>query len=331
MRRTRKRKLIHDTCTICNKYPARACTACRLAAYCSLECQQTDWPLYKTVCNSFTSLPSGATALHRLGFLFLVTLRVSELIWIPCEEQIKDQFAKYEQPMASAFLDNDNSYVGSKVITKDQYLGFDHDHAVVIFYREAAGFDGSKSNNCIASTSRGLAATNWRGPIVIMNQLGTDPEQNFYQDVTAADLRVAFDFFVSYLNPPTTSFPPPQIPGNKVQGVKVNCQRDMDVDRVERFIPVSVPIDHPVFIHGEGPQIPKLLGLELFVRKYPTPQSRKAAQASSRNNFENPKISVPACRLSTCKLGVGAIRVGSPGWFCGYCESGQESHHAEAH
>jgi hypothetical protein len=276
-------------CTICNTSSAKACAACRSAAYCSPECQQTDWPLHKTICSGFTVLPLRPSPLYKLGFLFPVTSKVPELIWVPCEEKFKDDFVKYEQPITSSFLDNDNSSVGSKVIARNHYRGFDLDHAVVIFYREASRFDGSKSNECVISTTRRQAATDWRGPIIIMSWFSTNPIPDFYQDITASDLRVAVDF-VSHRDRPAISLVSPHIPGNKVQGVKINCHRDIDTDRVGQYMPVMVPIDHPVFVHAEGPRIPELLEIELFVWKYPPSKLWIEMKDNEMNPYENDAV-----------------------------------------
>jgi hypothetical protein len=38
----------------------------------------------------------------------------------------------------------------------------------------------------------------WRGPIVVIRQPGTAIDPRFYKDISAADFRVAVDYFLSY-------------------------------------------------------------------------------------------------------------------------------------
>ena len=37
-------------CYVCGKSPAKECTGCHLIAYCTKDCQRTDWPFHKYSC-----------------------------------------------------------------------------------------------------------------------------------------------------------------------------------------------------------------------------------------------------------------------------------------
>lgn len=56
-------------CNVCSKYSAKThrCSACKLASYCSKECQLKDWPKHRDVC--FTSKEKRDDCKLLAGFL----------------------------------------------------------------------------------------------------------------------------------------------------------------------------------------------------------------------------------------------------------------------
>lgn len=96
-------------------------------------------------------------------------------------------------------LDTKYGDVGErKPITRNALRGYDLSHTVQVACRDAFLIDGSTPNVCVRETTRGKMAHDWRGPIVVMRQPGTAVDPLVYEDMTAADLRVAVDYFVAY-------------------------------------------------------------------------------------------------------------------------------------
>jgi hypothetical protein len=85
-----------------------------------------------------------------------------------------------------------------KPIKRNALRGFNLSHTVEVFCRETFLIDGSKSNSCVMENTRGKMTHDWRGPIVVLRQPGTEIDPRFYEDVTAADLRIVVDYFPSY-------------------------------------------------------------------------------------------------------------------------------------
>jgi hypothetical protein len=85
-----------------------------------------------------------------------------------------------------------------KPIKRNALRGFDLDHTVEVVCRETFLIDGSKPNSCVMEITKGKMTHDWRGPIVVLRQPGTAMDPRFYEDVTAADLRIVVDYFVSY-------------------------------------------------------------------------------------------------------------------------------------
>jgi hypothetical protein len=71
------------------------------------------------------------------------------------------------------------------------------DHCLVIYARDTYGQDGSVRNRAIIDATKGKAAHDWSGPIVVLSQDG--PQNNPYpisRDVTLSDLRTVVDYFM---------------------------------------------------------------------------------------------------------------------------------------
>jgi hypothetical protein len=194
-----------STCTICNGSDAKYCSLCHSISYCSPECQKLDWPLHKTICKTFTALDSRPSPSHKLAILFPVDSKHPQLIWIKCERHVDDEDGiAFEMPITQPILETENldpKYLDvpeSKPINRSVLRGFRLSHTVKVICRETFLIDGSTSNVCVRHTTRGQMTHDWRGPIVAMRQPGTATDPLIHEDIRAADLRVAVDYFLSY-------------------------------------------------------------------------------------------------------------------------------------
>jgi hypothetical protein len=192
-------------CTICNGSDAKFCSLCHSISYCSTECQKLDWPLHKTICKTFTTLDSRPSPSHKLAILFPVDSKDPKLIWIKCERHVDDDDGiAWEMPVTQPILATENldpRYQDArefKRITRSVLRGFNLSYTVQVICRETFLIDGSTPNVCVRQTTRGQMTHDWRGPIVAMRQPGTAIDPLFYEDIKAADLRVAIDYFLAY-------------------------------------------------------------------------------------------------------------------------------------
>ncbi|KAK0103241.1 hypothetical protein ONS95_005275 [Cadophora gregata] len=193
------------TCSVCNSSNTKFCSTCRSSAYCSPACQKLDWPLHKTICKAFTSLPARPSPSHKLAILFPVDSKDPTLIWIECERRVdEDDGMAYEVPNTEAVLsveDTDPKYKSGKEfkpIQRNALRGFDLSYTVQVICRDAFLIDGSTPNVCVRQTTKGEMTHDWRGPIVVLRQPGLGIDPLFYDDVRADDLRVAVDYFLYY-------------------------------------------------------------------------------------------------------------------------------------
>jgi hypothetical protein len=277
-------------CTICNAPKAKSCASCHSAAYCSPECQQTDWPLHKTVCKALKSVPPRPDASHKLAILFPVDSKVPELIWVFCEPRKDDEEEggyPYEYPHIREHLGDDKAFPEHKPVTRNVYRGFNLDHTIDITCRDAFLIDGSKINQCIVETTRGAVSHSWSGPIVVMRQPSLAYDPRFYSDITLADLRTAIDYFIAYGNESVVDSTFARSSRPKVDGVKINCFGDQDVFGAEKYTAVAVPKDHQVFFSPRQPHILKLLEVPILVRKYPPDRLWKNDRHRNRYPYDN--------------------------------------------
>ena len=200
--------MVANTCAICNGSDTKLCSSCHSISYCPEECQKTDWPLHKTICKGLTNLLPRPSPSHKLAILFPVDSKKPKIIWVNCEHQTDDEYgiqAEWERADIHSILETKN--VGPhyrtpipeyKPITRNVLRGINLNHTVAVFCRDTFLIDGSTPNICVRQTTRGKMTHNWCGPIVAMRQPGISFDPRFYEDITAADLRVVVDYFLSY-------------------------------------------------------------------------------------------------------------------------------------
>src|SRR5438046_1259916 len=144
-------------CAICNSPNSHSCASCRSAAYCSIECQQTDWPVHKTLCKTFKTFQSstGTSSRSKLGLLLPVDSKMPRLVWIECELKEFEGAPPFEYPHVVSLLGTDDPFPERKPINRSVFRGFDIDHTVQVVCRETFLIDGSKKNVCVGELTRG--------------------------------------------------------------------------------------------------------------------------------------------------------------------------------
>ncbi|CAG8949137.1 hypothetical protein HYFRA_00004759 [Hymenoscyphus fraxineus] len=244
----------HQKCTICNSSGAKLCSSCRSASYCSPVCQKKDWPLHKTLCKSLKSAQRPSDC-HRLAILFPSDSKLPLPIWVSCEASTSTAPSNSNQNPPAFNIDD---VIGPppydlRSITANELRGFDIEGSVIIISK-AKSDNIPEPNACIRNVTNGMARYKWPGTVVAMRiAQGT----NTYVDATATDLRVVVDCFA-------------QLPSNGlsgyIQGVKINCNGEL---RDGKFPAVDVPFNHPIFAVNRGPDIPKQIGLDVRIYRYP--------------------------------------------------------------
>lgn len=80
-------------CIICSEPAPLACGNCKVAQYCSSECQSTDWKVHKLLCKSFEEFRVRPGKDYRHAIVFGHKKQKPRFIWVECpknEQGIED-------------------------------------------------------------------------------------------------------------------------------------------------------------------------------------------------------------------------------------------------
>ena len=134
--------------------------------------------------------------------------------------------------------------------------------------RDSFLYDGSINNRSIVNVTRGNIRHDWRGPCLIMAKKGLSRNPSPYTDLDIGVFPDVIDFFVVHGNNPSV-IRPTEGP-REVQAVRISCKGDMKVFGSDKYLPVTISKDNPIFRGpGEISGISRRVGLPLGVLKLP--------------------------------------------------------------
>jgi len=301
-------------CTICDGLNGQPCVDCGSTAYCSTICQETDEPVHKVLCETFTRMPPRPTSTHQLGLFFPVDEEEPKLIWINIPVTSEATSAEHRSVDFNSLL-GPNLVLGITYRPDNLFRHFALDCTLAVFHRDAFVFDGSKDNKSIHSLTGGVMYRHWKGPIVVMRLRGRDPKQ--YSDVTLGDLRHAIDYFG---NGPAFSCNPNMTlrSGRSAQGVRVACVGDREMG-MDLLTIVAVPRDHNTF--KEPVEIPISTHLQLPLLVYRMRAAREWEDVNDEDG-RSPNSNEGASSLlvdidKQCNMGPGTYWLAeSRNWQC---------------
>lgn len=282
-------------CTICGSPEARRCGGCRSAAYCSLECQQTDWRTHRLLCRKFAACAQDNFAArpspnHYLAILFPMTEKRPSLVWVDSkkdEYEVRDYF----HPVLNHLLHiPGNNYIGRglRQVRANVLRGRENnqDTLHIWFLDPDVPPRNIITNQAIHGTIPTLIGDTWgefiwKGPVVAVMRKGTDFEPRHSTDITLTAYRDAIDYLGYYRDTIGSMIDEPGQHDHlskrvladrtsKVIGVRINCRRDQAIRHEPQMVEVAVPKTHPLFnLEGDDPcDIPLLFGLELVAKAY---------------------------------------------------------------
>ncbi|KAK9343380.1 hypothetical protein V1522DRAFT_413292 [Lipomyces starkeyi] len=298
-------------CTICNAAGAHYCARCRSTAYCTLECQQADWPLHGLICANFARVSQTVPGPnYRLAVVFPTEVNSRpRCVWLEIEPNAPG-WEGHDRPRLDHCLKNapeETRYIGRRGVTLirgNTLRAGINDHAIELTCRDDDNPQESPFNQCLAH----LGASNWsswRGPIVMMAKIGTVWDPPYYQNVSLVDLRDVVDYLSWYRDGigsatdgigTDTHFAQkivlPRETG-KVRGVRVNGRADQLIRGLPLYESVAVPRRHPIWKpDGDGPE-PVTQYLERTispcVKKY-APHPVWKDQVAMPDRFANPVV-----------------------------------------
>ncbi|KAG6977853.1 Ubiquitin carboxyl-terminal hydrolase 19 [Fusarium oxysporum f. sp. conglutinans] len=271
-------------CTICGSSDARRCARCHSAAYCSLECQQTDWRTHRLLCAKFSEQAQGSFAsrpspTHYLAIFFPMDKNRPSLVWVNTKKD-KYEVKPYFHPVLDQLLHiPGNEYIGRglRQVQGNLLRGRPswQDTLNIWFLDPDEQPRNITTNKAIHGTIPTLIGDTWgefiwKGPVVAVMRKGTGYEPRHSTDITLTAYRDAIDYLGYYRDTIGSMIEPGREDHlskrvladriSKVVGVRINCLRDQ-IDRQEpQMVEVAVPKTHPLFnLEGDDPcDIPAL-------------------------------------------------------------------------
>ncbi|KAH8884889.1 hypothetical protein GQ53DRAFT_374104 [Thozetella sp. PMI_491] len=202
-------------CAICNTDHARLCQRCKSIAYCSTDCQTTDWPCHKLVCTQFAegaeeakegNRPEPQTRDLRMtrGMLFDPDSKRPQLIWVKCRRHADEESGvSFQDAEVDKFLGVDGAESERLFAEHNRVRGGRQMQSFVeVWYRPDAPADLAahpelRLNKSIVAATGGKTLRQWEGPVVVMAMSaasGGIVDPGFYRDISGWDFRDAVDF-----------------------------------------------------------------------------------------------------------------------------------------
>ncbi|KFA55193.1 hypothetical protein S40293_11483 [Stachybotrys chartarum IBT 40293] len=297
-------------CTTCGGSDARYCIQCRSAAYCTTECQQTDWRTHRLLCRRFADVAkddfsSRPSTEHYLAITFPMADTRPKLIWVGSRRD-ENEKEDYFHPILDHHLHipGDQSYInrGLRQVTGNIVRGRERNKNTLDIWfldPDITPFNIT-TNQTIHGTLPTLIADTWgefiwKGPIVAVMKCGIGWDPRRLTDINLTAYRDAIDYLGFYMDTIGSMIDPNtqthqakfvlkgKVP--KVMGVRINCLRDQFVRGEPEMVQVSVPGMHPLFnLESDDPcEIPSLLDRELVVKAYDNVTSSGTGDDDLRN------------------------------------------------
>ncbi|KAI0809559.1 hypothetical protein GGR55DRAFT_689325 [Xylaria sp. FL0064] len=267
-----------DACLICSKPNALRCSRCKSVRYCSKSCQRADFATHKLLCASFAGfdMTKRPTSEQMRAILFPPDEKKPKPVWIECKW---DEGIQYR--VAKPFLDENGI---STPIEYNPILERGVSNAVYVAYRDSFLYDGSATNDSIAT----VTATNptehhdWRGPIIAYAKVGMDPRSaTRCRDIDLNDFRHVADYFISYGATTVPTLWSQQ--SITFKGVKINCEGDQKLLNKPHFEEVELYSFETIVADYETSGIAALVGLPIMTKRYPLDPSWANSTQGSMN------------------------------------------------
>ena len=253
------------TCAICNEPAPKRCKGCKSSYYCSVTCQQTDWPVHKYICKLFAAADERPSPDFKRAIFFDPKADSPRLVWVECyvPDPLMEQ---YHQPELDLYL-GENYVPGSTKLQHSMHRERNLNCTLEIYHRDSFLDDGLVTNRAVLKITNGTMAYDWRGPLVAMRRKGLGSDPPFFGDIRAIDFRDVVDHFLKYGKAqPSGPFSSSAQVSNespnasKVKGVRIACEGEVSM-KTNKYASVAVPSDHQIWIKGSVPRISQLVGL----------------------------------------------------------------------
>jgi hypothetical protein len=272
----------NTNCAACYNLGRLHCKGCDNIRYCSKDCQESDWPVHKLLCNTFKDFQDRPSPNARCGILFPTHGLKPKFIWLTsvalahsgayCEGIEEEEDLLKADHHNNVEIWNYPEYIPIQWV---HALARKLPHTIKLCFRGNFVYDGSLPNQSIAKIMHTAPTYLWRGPMIAwgMHGVGRDPSRTVDLDTT--DLSMIVNYLLDYGDKSVDTVNV-HIP-HKVQGVLVNCSAEMKIFDKPPYEMVDLPASHAIFRQRDTQQsqIAARIGTPLL--------SRMTAQKSAWN------------------------------------------------
>lgn len=225
-------------CPTCVEPGTLLCAGCRDVKYCSVECQQTDWPAHKLLCKTFKDFQERPAPDMRRVIVFPENEKKPYFLWTAIKMRKGYQEVECEEELMKTRCDR-------RVIYYNPITLINVRSTMVIKYRDNFFGDGSKENMSVSAATDYRSHYLWGGPMLVLKGFATtggnitemhDLDMKDYSDVVAY-------FMDSYNDTPKNT----ARKGPKVRAVKATCRGERRLRGGKQFQPVKISASHPMF------------------------------------------------------------------------------------
>ncbi|KAL7276948.1 hypothetical protein RUND412_000042 [Rhizina undulata] len=196
----------HAKCGFCRKphetTSSHPCLKCQIVSYCSKTCQIADHQIHHLICSQLQedetippdpdTKPNDKPPFRALFFPENDTC--PKIVYIPTITDGGVEMGKtvvYQLPSISRYRCGPQYHI----ICRNELRRRNLKHNLIVYYREAFLIDGSKSNVAVMNAVGGRTNHPWRGPILVMKDIGTSRNiSEIFCDLEIADFRDVIDW-----------------------------------------------------------------------------------------------------------------------------------------
>ena len=172
-------KPVQMQCPRCEDKATRACGGCSNIKYCSIECQQTDWPTHKALCSTFKDFSERPAADKCRVVAFLPGEAKPRFMWATMVD--KGDWMTFD---AQGLFPTTEPYESKITMHHNRYTDTEMGYQLDIYFTKRAQDRYPDTNQTVNNASGGLipkvAAFNFHGPVfAFCGRVEGDPEFDY--------------------------------------------------------------------------------------------------------------------------------------------------------
>ncbi|RPA83706.1 hypothetical protein BJ508DRAFT_324418 [Ascobolus immersus RN42] len=251
-------------CNLCGADCTKTCAACHETKYCGKECQATDWPTHKFLCKPYTTTFSDdarSDPEFRRFIYFPATQPKPEFVWLSTDPK------SFTLAISSLLNSNTICLVEEVITVHPARETSTLPYKIILRSKKPPPSDSTTSepfNQSLLSTLTPHlpGRLRYNSLLASATSLSGDP-----LDLNPSDLpSILYHIITDGADPLTGASSIPHIPA-----VKITCRGDQLRLSEPPFLPISLPITHPIFSSPHPPpsQILQKIGLPLLTHRLP--------------------------------------------------------------